>query len=120
MSEKKEYEFTLQEAKAIKEAFKSAIADCSKLTSAIIDAYDKACTELSSENKTNVAKADKTSKQKYDLTHRQVMIIANALCVYQDELELKLTDWEIKEEGKKLIKEFLKDIPALENKFKDF
>ena len=62
-------------------------------------------------------KPDTTS---YELTYKQARIIGNALSVYKEELELKLTEWEIKEEGKQLIREILRELPPLENKFKDF
>lgn len=56
---------------------------------------------------------------KYELTRKEILIITNALSTYKDNLELKITEWDLTDKDYELIKEILKQVKPLEARFKD-
>lgn len=59
-------------------------------------------------------------KIQFELSRYEVLLIGNALSSYQDELEIKLTKWNIKDEGKEMLNIIREKTLELEKKFKDF
>lgn len=59
-------------------------------------------------------------KIQFELSRYEVLLIGNALSSYQNELEIKLTKWNIKDEGKEMLNIIREKTLELEKKFKDF
>ena len=59
-------------------------------------------------------------KIQFELSRYEVLLIGNALSSYQNELEMKLTKWNIKDEGKEMLNIIREKTLELEKKFKDF
>jgi hypothetical protein len=59
-------------------------------------------------------------KIQFELSRYEVLLIGNALASYQNELEIKLTKWNIKDEGKEMLNIIREKTLELEKKFKDF
>ena len=59
-------------------------------------------------------------KIQFELSRYEVLLIGNALASYQNELEIKLNKWNIKDEGKEMLNIIREKTLELEKKFKDF
>lgn len=59
-------------------------------------------------------------KIQFELSRYEMLLIGNALSSYQNELEIKLTKWNIKDEGKEMLNIIREKTLELEKKFKDF